>query len=210
MTGAALDPFAAFGRRVNDVNGEAGAGAEPARATDEAANELEGAFAGLSQMHRRIDGGDRGDPRDSLRAAKAELLRQIGSRRDGARAVPRWLRGVGIALTARGSAIRVHVHPVTPQEEREIAQIPSTVRPPGVGTRTPVLVEQVGDIAAQDEEVVHDHGGPMRREAMWREALGDTGAPSLDIATVGGLAQQAGGKLDAMARGSRSTGSQVR
>ena len=49
----------------------------------------------------------------------------------------------------------------------------------------------------------------MRRGVMGREASWDTGAPTIDMAAVGGLATQAGGKLSAMSRGSRSTGSQV-
>jgi hypothetical protein len=49
----------------------------------------------------------------------------------------------------------------------------------------------------------------MRSVVMRREASWDTSAPSIDIAAVGDLAQQAGGKLGAMSRGSGSTGSQV-
>ncbi len=56
---------------------------------------------------------------------------------------------------------------------------------------------------------IHGHGGPMRRAVMGRAASWETGAPNIDMAAVGGMAMQAGGKLSAMSRGSRSTGSQV-
>lgn len=187
MRGAALDPFASLGRRANDVDDEARAGAQLARETGEAADGIDLAFAGLSQMHRMIDGGDRGDPRRSLRAAKVELLRRIGSWRDGARAVPSWLRGVGIALTTRGSAIRVNVHPVTRQDEREIAQIPRTVRPPGVGTRTPILVERVGDIVAQDDVAGEALEGDVHRElGVGEGALARMGGAGAGAAVVAG------------------------
>jgi hypothetical protein len=202
VTGAALDPFASLGRRANDVDDEARAGAQPERETGEAADGIDLAFAGLSQMHRMIDGGDRGDPMDSLRAAKAELLRRIGSRRDGARAVPSWLRGVGITLTARGSAIRVNVHPVTSQDEREIAQIPRAVRPPGMGTRTPVLVEQVGDIVAQDDEAGEALEGDVHLElGVGQSVLARTGGAGAavvagtQVGLSGGSVQGHGGPM---------------
>ena len=107
---------------------------------------------------------------------------------------------MGIALTARGSAIRVNVHPVTAQDEREIAQIPRTVRPPGMGTRTPILVERVGDIVAQDDEAGEALEGDVHLELGVGESVlartGGAGAVVLagtQLGPSGGSVQGHGG-----------------
>jgi hypothetical protein len=68
---------------------------------------------------------------DQARAAKAEVLRAL----EGSP----WLRGVGVARTAEGAAVKVNVSVITDEVRAAV--------PAAVGD-VPVLLEEVGEITA--------------------------------------------------------------